>query len=69
MLVERPGYSMQMFVVLVVKQTQFPNAMSIIEGRALGTLVVRASDSRTEGLGSMSDATKYPPSAHGVRAR
>ncbi|GFW69630.1 hypothetical protein TNCV_489741 [Trichonephila clavipes] len=36
---------------------------------AVGSLVVRASDSRPEGLGSMSDATKYPPSTHGVRAR
>ncbi|GFX62782.1 hypothetical protein TNCV_3351081 [Trichonephila clavipes] len=37
--------------------------------RAMGSLVVRASDSRPEGLGSMPDATKYPPSAHGVRGR
>ncbi|GFU06565.1 hypothetical protein TNCV_3404651 [Trichonephila clavipes] len=29
---------------------------------AVGSLVVRASDSRLEGLGSMPDATKYPPS-------
>ncbi|GFX68625.1 hypothetical protein TNCV_1800381 [Trichonephila clavipes] len=36
---------------------------------AVGSLVVRASDSRPEGLGSMLDVTKYPPSAHGVRAR
>ncbi|GFV09802.1 hypothetical protein TNCV_2598571 [Trichonephila clavipes] len=35
----------------------------------LGSLVVRASDSRPEGLGSMPDATKFPPSTHGVRAR
>ncbi|GFW61823.1 hypothetical protein TNCV_1471451 [Trichonephila clavipes] len=35
---------------------------------AVGSLVVRASDSRPEGLGSMPDATKYPPSIHGVRA-
>ncbi|GFU69234.1 MULE domain-containing protein [Trichonephila clavipes] len=35
----------------------------------VGSLVVRASDSRPEGLGSMLDVTKYPPSAHGVRAR
>ncbi|GFV46416.1 hypothetical protein TNCV_3233051 [Trichonephila clavipes] len=28
-----------------------------------------ASDSRPEYLGSMLDATKYPPSTHGVRAR
>ncbi|GFX38057.1 hypothetical protein TNCV_3836561 [Trichonephila clavipes] len=37
--------------------------------KAVGTLVVRASDSRLEGLGSMPDATKYPPSTHGVRVR
>ncbi|GFX86843.1 transposable element Tcb1 transposase [Trichonephila clavipes] len=36
---------------------------------AVGSLVVRASDSRPEGLGSMPDATKHPPSTHGVRAR
>ncbi|GFY33231.1 uncharacterized protein TNCV_1240811 [Trichonephila clavipes] len=36
---------------------------------AVGSLVVRASDSRPEGLGSILDVTKYPPSAHGVRAR
>ncbi|GFU52200.1 hypothetical protein TNCV_4186491 [Trichonephila clavipes] len=35
----------------------------------VGSLVVRASDSRLEGLGSMPEATKYPPSTHGVRAR
>ncbi|GFW38186.1 hypothetical protein TNCV_3839141 [Trichonephila clavipes] len=32
----------------------------------VGSLVVRSSDSRPEGLGSMPDATKYPPSAHGT---
>ncbi|GFX82767.1 hypothetical protein TNCV_385601 [Trichonephila clavipes] len=32
--------------------------------KGLGSLVVRASDSRAEGLGSMLDVTKYPPSAH-----
>ncbi|GFT30244.1 hypothetical protein TNCV_3466991 [Trichonephila clavipes] len=37
--------------------------------RAVGSLVVRASDSRPEGLGSMPDSKKYPPSTHGVRAR
>ncbi|GFV15593.1 transposable element Tcb2 transposase [Trichonephila clavipes] len=31
--------------------------------RSVGSLVVRASDSRPEGLGSMLDVTKYPPSA------
>ncbi|GFX98855.1 hypothetical protein TNCV_1504311 [Trichonephila clavipes] len=35
----------------------------------VGSLVVRATDSRPEGLGSMPDATKYPPSTHGARAR
>ncbi|GFV52706.1 hypothetical protein TNCV_2873771 [Trichonephila clavipes] len=30
-------------------------------------VLVRASDSRPEGLGSMLDLTKYPPSAHGSR--
>ncbi|GFW57822.1 hypothetical protein TNCV_2927411 [Trichonephila clavipes] len=35
----------------------------------VGSLVARASDSRLEGLGSMSDPTKYPPSTHGIRAR
>ncbi|GFV94317.1 hypothetical protein TNCV_2267711 [Trichonephila clavipes] len=34
----------------------------------VGSLVVRASDSRPESLGSMSDATKYPPSTHGTNA-
>ncbi|GFV06501.1 hypothetical protein TNCV_2948241 [Trichonephila clavipes] len=29
----------------------------------------RASDSRPEDLGLMPDASKYPPSTHGVRAR
>ncbi|GFT17335.1 uncharacterized protein TNCV_4806291 [Trichonephila clavipes] len=32
-------------------------------------LVVRASDSRPEDLGSMLDVTKYPPSAHGFTCR
>ncbi|GFV61474.1 hypothetical protein TNCV_2938161 [Trichonephila clavipes] len=34
-------------------------------------LVVRASDSRpeTEGMGSMPNATKYPPSTHGFPCR
>ncbi|GFX16856.1 uncharacterized protein TNCV_2518341 [Trichonephila clavipes] len=37
--------------------------------QAVGSLVVRASDSRPEGLGSMLDVTKYPPSAHGFTCR
>ncbi|GFX47137.1 uncharacterized protein TNCV_2747141 [Trichonephila clavipes] len=36
---------------------------------AVGSLVVRASNSRPEGLGSMLDVTKYPPSAHGFTCR
>ncbi|GFW53183.1 hypothetical protein TNCV_3294301 [Trichonephila clavipes] len=36
--------------------------------QAVSSLVVRASDSRPEGLGSMPDATKYPPSTHGFHA-
>ncbi|GFY33285.1 hypothetical protein TNCV_1241351 [Trichonephila clavipes] len=36
---------------------------------AVGSLVVRASDSRPEGLGSMPDATKYPPSTRGFPCR
>ncbi|GFW40129.1 hypothetical protein TNCV_5118121 [Trichonephila clavipes] len=35
----------------------------------MGSLVVWASDSRPEGLGSMPDATKYPPSTHGFHAK
>ncbi|GFU33223.1 hypothetical protein TNCV_4157251 [Trichonephila clavipes] len=35
----------------------------------LGISPVIASNSRPEGLGSMPDATKYPPSTHGVRTR
>ncbi|GFU29338.1 hypothetical protein TNCV_3335161 [Trichonephila clavipes] len=37
--------------------------------RAVGSLVVRASDSRPEGLGSLPDATKDPPSTHGFTCR
>ncbi|GFV90924.1 hypothetical protein TNCV_3616861 [Trichonephila clavipes] len=36
--------------------------------RAMGSLVVRASDSTSEGLSSMPEATKYPPSTHGFNA-
>ncbi|GFW34404.1 hypothetical protein TNCV_221301 [Trichonephila clavipes] len=35
---------------------------------AVGSLVVRASDFRPEGLGSMPDVTKYAPSTHGFNA-
>ncbi|GFS70811.1 hypothetical protein TNCV_1232101 [Trichonephila clavipes] len=45
--------------------------VTIVTGvsRAVGSIVVRASDSRPEGLGSMPDATKYPPSTHGFPCR
>ncbi|GFX73427.1 hypothetical protein TNCV_3402381 [Trichonephila clavipes] len=36
--------------------------------RSVSSLMVRASDSIPEGLGSMPDATKYPPSIHGFNA-
>ncbi|GFV07226.1 hypothetical protein TNCV_1312241 [Trichonephila clavipes] len=36
---------------------------------AVGSPVIRASDSRPEGLGLMPDATKYPPSTHGFPCR
>ncbi|GFV84331.1 hypothetical protein TNCV_1591901 [Trichonephila clavipes] len=36
---------------------------------AVGSLVVRASDSRPDDLGSMPDAPKYPPSTHGCPCR
>ncbi|GFT30375.1 hypothetical protein TNCV_2376711 [Trichonephila clavipes] len=35
----------------------------------MGSLVARALDSRPEGLGSMPDATKYPPSTHGFQGK
>ncbi|GFU99995.1 hypothetical protein TNCV_4056691 [Trichonephila clavipes] len=34
----------------------------------MGSLVVTESDSRPESLGSMPDATKFPPSTHGFNA-
>ncbi|GFT34997.1 hypothetical protein TNCV_787051 [Trichonephila clavipes] len=35
--------------------------------RQMGSLVVRAMESKSEGQGSMPEATKHPPSTHGVR--
>ncbi|GFV81065.1 hypothetical protein TNCV_2270491 [Trichonephila clavipes] len=35
----------------------------------VGNLVVRTSDSRPEGLGSMPVATKYPPSTRGFHSK
>ncbi|GFV53706.1 hypothetical protein TNCV_2092091 [Trichonephila clavipes] len=40
-----------------------------VHEKAVGSLVVRASDSGPEGLGSMPDATKHPPSTHGFTCR
>ncbi|GFT28796.1 hypothetical protein TNCV_3585161 [Trichonephila clavipes] len=47
----------------------YPYNIDYKTGWAVGSLLVRASDSRPEGLCSMPDATKYPPSTHGVRTR
>ncbi|GFY28570.1 histone-lysine N-methyltransferase SETMAR [Trichonephila clavipes] len=43
------------------------NNQVLIGDRAVGSLVVRASDSRPENLSSMPDATKYPPSIFDVK--
>ncbi|GFX84698.1 hypothetical protein TNCV_725051 [Trichonephila clavipes] len=40
----------------------------LLNSRAVGSLMFRTSDFRPEGLGSMPDATKYPPSTHGFHA-
>ncbi|GFU59149.1 hypothetical protein TNCV_4746721 [Trichonephila clavipes] len=47
----------------------FPPRPIYVTTQIRGSLVVRASDSRPEGLGSMPDATKHPPSTHGSRCR
>ncbi|GFV82390.1 hypothetical protein TNCV_643511 [Trichonephila clavipes] len=49
--------------------TKIPYPYDLNEMGSLGSLVVRASDSRPEGLGSMLDVTKYPPSAHEFTCR
>ncbi|GFV90089.1 uncharacterized protein TNCV_4378051 [Trichonephila clavipes] len=46
-----------------------PYALTDSKLYLLNYLVVRASDSRLEGLGSMLNVTKYPPSAHGFTCR
>ncbi|GFU67199.1 hypothetical protein TNCV_4689311 [Trichonephila clavipes] len=51
------------------KETYLAQRVRNNPSAAMGSLVVRASDSRLEGLGSIPDATKYPPSTYGVRAR
>ncbi|GFT92625.1 hypothetical protein TNCV_1481111 [Trichonephila clavipes] len=52
----------------VVVSTMYTLYSKLIAGDAelwaMGSLVVRALDFRPEGLGSMPDASKYPPSAH-----
>ncbi|GFW54085.1 hypothetical protein TNCV_3828931 [Trichonephila clavipes] len=40
-----------------------------LEKLTVGSLVVRASESRPDGLGRMPDATKPPPSTHGFTCR
>ncbi|GFW35005.1 hypothetical protein TNCV_979431 [Trichonephila clavipes] len=52
-----------MFIIIVIN-CLLPEIM-----RAVGSLVVRASDSRPENLGSMPVAAKHPPSTHGSRCR
>ncbi|GFW15986.1 hypothetical protein TNCV_4432591 [Trichonephila clavipes] len=37
--------------------------------KTVGSLLVRASDSRPKDLGSMPDATKYPPTTYRVHVR
>ncbi|GFX10960.1 hypothetical protein TNCV_512201 [Trichonephila clavipes] len=55
---------------LDMSRTKCPHVSVVWKlGEAVGILVVRTSDSRPEGQGLMSDATKYPPSTHGVRVR
>ncbi|GFX36023.1 hypothetical protein TNCV_4215451 [Trichonephila clavipes] len=53
--------------------TQVPNGKTDTDHTlpkwTVGSLVVRELDSKPEGLGSMPDATKYPPSTRGVHAR
>ncbi|GFU79156.1 hypothetical protein TNCV_2136791 [Trichonephila clavipes] len=51
------------------KQKHEINVVHIEITRSVGSLVVTASDLKSEGLGSMPDPTKYPPRTHGGRAR
>ncbi|GFU48843.1 thrombospondin-3b [Trichonephila clavipes] len=46
----------------------YPKAEDLLHG-AVGSLVVRASDSRPEGLSSMPDSTKCPPSTYEFHAK
>ncbi|GFT11330.1 hypothetical protein TNCV_1144191 [Trichonephila clavipes] len=46
-----------------------PSVLRYANAWAVGSLVVRVSDSRPEGLGSMPDATKHPPSTHGFTCK
>ncbi|GFV78375.1 uncharacterized protein TNCV_95321 [Trichonephila clavipes] len=54
---------------IIFRHSLHQNHIATILRGAVGILVVRASDSRPEGLGSMLDVTKYPPSAHGFTCR
>ncbi|GFU71937.1 transposable element Tc1 transposase [Trichonephila clavipes] len=53
---------------ILVKVTSYnPYTNCLSSNLPQQSLVVRATDSRPEGLGSMPDAAKYSPSAHGTR--
>ncbi|GFT30247.1 hypothetical protein TNCV_3467021 [Trichonephila clavipes] len=54
---------------ILLKPLQCIRLQKTVCVQVMGSLVVRASDSRPECLGSMPDATKYPLSTHGVRVR
>ncbi|GFX12766.1 uncharacterized protein TNCV_3437401 [Trichonephila clavipes] len=66
-----PGVAEQCDVNIQSINQSSPNYHTTPEptNAAVGSLVVRASDSRPEDLGLMLDVTKYPPSAHGFTCR
>ncbi|GFU40594.1 TPR_REGION domain-containing protein [Trichonephila clavipes] len=49
-----------------MEQSKYVYYRPLVNPWAVGSLVVRASDSRPGGLGLIPDATKYPPSTHGA---
>ncbi|GFV55801.1 hypothetical protein TNCV_2603221 [Trichonephila clavipes] len=48
---------------------ELDHVSALVSHAAVGSLVVRATDSRPEGLGLMPDANKYPPSTRGFNAK
>ncbi|GFW75666.1 uncharacterized protein TNCV_4428491 [Trichonephila clavipes] len=54
---------------LMLINTHSPKATRTLLTTAVGSLVVRASDSRLEVLGSLFNVTKYPPSTHEFTCR